>query len=506
MNDRSFVKHAAVYGLTNLLMQAGGFVLLPLYTHCLTPADYGVLEVLGRLAETAGTCLMFGGFRQALMTFYQQGRTETERRRVVSTTLSLVGFSGLLGGGLMLALAGPFGNLLGAFLPGDASTIRASLLRLATLAILLEPLSQVPLTLMQARFESLRFGTVALAQLLTRLGLCVLLVKYLNGGVAGALGATVLMGTVFGLALSTRELLRGPAWPDLGLLRGLLRFALPLMPGGLCFLLLHHGDRFFLLRFRGAEDVGTYALGYKLAQAAGMFSLSPLYMVWSAHMYKAARQADAAEMFGTVFTRIVAGYLLAALGLALFQEEVVRLLGGTAYVQASAVVVPVLLAYLAQSAASLMDAGLYVRRRTALKLPITLAATAVMLGLYTVLIPRYGSMGAAMATLIGFTFLAVCTWAVTQCVFPVRYQWPRLLALLALAAGLWLLSRLLPPLPWTWPVKGGLWLLGPLLVWHTGLMSPREKQQVRALSGAAASRLRLSVRRCPAKPQSEPTA
>ena len=74
MNDRSFVKHAAVYGLASLLVQAGGFVLLPLYTHCLTPSDYGVLEVLGRLAETVGTCLMFGGFRQALLTFYQQSQ------------------------------------------------------------------------------------------------------------------------------------------------------------------------------------------------------------------------------------------------------------------------------------------------------------------------------------------------------------------------------------------------------------------------------------------------
>lgn len=481
MNNRSFVKHAAVYGLANLLLQAGGFVLLPLYTHCLTPSDYGVLEVLGRLAETVGTCLMFGGFRQALLTFYQQSRNETERRRVVASTLGLFGVSGLVGGGLMLVLAGPCSSLLGTALAGDASAVHGGLLRLAILAILLEPLSQIHLTLMQARLESVRFGVVTIAQLLTRIGLCVLFVKCLHGGVTGALGATVLMGTLFGLVLTTRELFRGLGRPDLDLVRGLLHFALPLMPGGLCFLLLHHGDRFFLLHFRGTEDVGTYALGYKLAQAAGMFSLMPLYMVWGSQMYKVARGPDAATVFGTVFTRIVAGYLLVGLGLALFQDEVVRLLGGSAYIQASAVVTPVLLAYLAQSAASLMDAGLYVRRRTGLKLAVTLAATAVMLALYAVLIPRYGSMGAALATLAGFTFLAVCTWAVTQRVFPVHYEWWRLLALLALAAGLWLLSRLLPPLPWNWPLKAGLWLLAPVFVWCSGLMSHGEKEQVRAL-------------------------
>ena len=96
-------------------------------------------------------------------------------------------------------------------------------------------------------------------------------------------------------------------------------------------------------------------------------------------MYKEAQEADAPVVFGTVFTRILAAYLLVALGLALFQDEVVSLLGGAAYARASAVVAPVLLAYFFQSAASLMDAGLYVRHRTGLKLGITLATTAVML-------------------------------------------------------------------------------------------------------------------------------
>lgn len=201
-------------------------------------------------------------------------------------------------------------------------------------------------------------------------------------------------------------------------------------------------------------------------------------------MYKVAQDNDAPEIFGTVITRILAVYLLVALALALFQDEVIRVLGGAPYARASAVVAPVLLACFFQSAASLMDAGLYVRHRTGLKLGITLATTAVMLLLYAVLIPSYGSMGAALSTLFGFAFLAVCTWVVSQRVFPVRYEWSRLTALLSLAIVLWLGSRFLPQVWWVWPIKVGLWLLGPIVVWSTGLMSHREKGHVRALTGA----------------------
>ncbi|MGH7170958.1 MAG: oligosaccharide flippase family protein, partial [Gemmataceae bacterium] len=493
ISSRSFVKHAAVYGLAGLLVQAGGFVLLPLYTHYLTPADYGVLEVLGRMAETVGTCLMFGGLRQALLTFYQQSPHEADRRKVVATMLSLFGTTILLGGGLALALAGPLSGRLNHFLHTGDAPLSAGLLRLALVAILLEPCTQMPLTLLQARVESIRFVTITVSQFLLRIALCVLFVKYLHGGVAGALGSSVVIGGLFGLALCTRELLCSPGLPNLRHLREMLRFALPLVPGGLCFLMLHHGDRFFLLHYRDMRDVGTYSLGYKLAQAAGMFALSPLYMVWSTQMYKVARDDDAPIVFGTVITRILAVYLLVALALALFQDEVVRLLGSAAYARASAVVAPVLLAYFFQSAASLMDAGLYVRRRTGLKLGVTLATTTVMLLMYAVLIPAYGSMGAAVGTLIGFAFLAVCTWAVSRRVFPIRYEWPRLASLLSLTIGLWLVSRLLPMAWWGWPVKAGLWLLAPVLAWYTGLMSHREKELVRALTGAATSRLRLSV-------------
>lgn len=485
MDSHAFVKHAAVYGLAGLLVQAGGFVLLPLYTRCLTPADYAVLDVLSRMAETIGICLMFGGLRQALLTFYQQSRHETERRQVVATMLSLFGTTIFLGGGLLLALTGPLSGLLNYFLRTGDTPIHSGLFRLALLAVLIEPFTQIPLTLLQARVESVRFVTITLSQFLLRIVLCVVLVKYLHRGVAGALASSVAIGLLFGVYLCTREWLRSPGRPSFHQLRGLVRFALPFVPGGLCFFILHRGDSFFLLRYRGLQEAGTYAVGYKLALAAGMFGLSPLYMVWSSQMYKVAQHDDAPVIFGTVITRILAVFLLVALALALFQDEVVLYLCGARYAAASAVVAPVLLACFFQSAASLMDAGLYVRHRTELKLGITLATTALMLLLYALLIPSYGSMGAAISTLLGFTFFAVSTWAVSQRVFFIRYEWSRLAALLSLAIGLWLVSRLLPTAWWVLPIKAGLWLLAPILVWSTGLMSAREKVHVRAMTSAA---------------------
>jgi O-antigen/teichoic acid export membrane protein len=494
MERQSFFKHAAVYGLATLLVQAGGFVLLPLYIRCLSPADFGVLEVVGRLAETVGTCLLFGGFRQALMTFYQQADGPTQRRRIVCTTLALYGGTALLGGGLALLFSPALCAVLAPYVAGETPTLSSNLLRLALAGILLEPFSLIPLTLLQARVESACYVVVVLAQFVVRVTLCIVLVRFLGWGVAGALTATLAMGVAFGVGLSVRELARGVAWPGLAEARALLHFALPLLPGGLCFFVLHHGDRFFLLRHCPADEVGTYALGYKLAMTVSVFSLQPLFMVWSARMYAVARTPEAPVAFGRAFTRILAAYVFAGLGLCLFAEEIVAVLGGAPYASAARIVAPVLLGCLFQGAVSLMDAGLYVRRRTGLKLAITLAATLVMLLLYEAFIPAWGGLGAALATLLGFALLAVITWFVGQRVFPVRYEWPRLAGLLAVAVGLWLAGHGLPAGPWGLAGKAGLWLAAPLLAWASGLVNAEEKRHLAQLARLALARFRSRQR------------
>jgi hypothetical protein len=84
-------------------------------------------------------------------------------------------------------------------------------------------------------------------------------------------------------------------------------------------------------------------------------------------------------------------------------------------------------------------------------------------------------MGAALATLGGFAFLALLTWVVSQRVFLIRYEWSRLLLLLVLGIGTWLIGHTVPA-AWTWsPLKLSLILGVLLLAWKIGLISPTEK-------------------------------
>jgi O-antigen/teichoic acid export membrane protein len=348
----------------------------------------------------------------------------------------------------------------------------------------------MPLALIQSRVHSGSYLLISVSQFLVRVGLCFLLVGWFGLGAWGVLAATVSTSAVYGVALSGRELLRSAAWPTRAHLQALLHFALPFLPGGIGFLVMQHGDRFFLLKSCGEEEVAVYGLGYKLALGVGMFSLGPLYMVWSSTMYKAARSPDAPAVFGRAFSRILAAYVSVGLCLCMFKDEIVTVLGGAPYAHAAQIVGVVVAAGFFQTAAALMDAGFYVARRSGLKVGITLSATLVMSILYCVLIPPYGSMGAALATLGGFVFLAMLTWVVSQRIFSVRYEWPRLLLLLGIAGGCWLLSRYVPT-TWAWsPLKFALLLSFPLLAWKIGIISSAEKVYLSGLALTMRVRLR----------------
>ena len=48
---RKILKHSAIYGVGTALTKAVGFLMIPIYTRYLTPADYGIFELLNLTAR-----------------------------------------------------------------------------------------------------------------------------------------------------------------------------------------------------------------------------------------------------------------------------------------------------------------------------------------------------------------------------------------------------------------------------------------------------------------------
>jgi O-antigen/teichoic acid export membrane protein len=57
---RTLVKDSAVYAVGTIASRLVGFIMIPVYTRVLTPADYGIIETIVRLIDIIGLLLSLG--------------------------------------------------------------------------------------------------------------------------------------------------------------------------------------------------------------------------------------------------------------------------------------------------------------------------------------------------------------------------------------------------------------------------------------------------------------
>src|SRR5689334_13203728 len=86
---RVAVRHSFVYGMGTVLAKALGFIMLPLYTHYLSPRDYGILEILDLTMTLIGMFLNMG-ITAALLRYYNIHKSSSERHKVVATAFLFV--------------------------------------------------------------------------------------------------------------------------------------------------------------------------------------------------------------------------------------------------------------------------------------------------------------------------------------------------------------------------------------------------------------------------------
>jgi O-antigen/teichoic acid export membrane protein len=90
-------------------------------------------------------------------------------------------------------------------------------------------------------------------------------------------------------------------------------------------------------------------------------------------------------------------------------------------------IVPViLLAYVFLGIYNNLIAGIYIEKRTALLPVVTFAAAAMNVAANYLLIPPWGLMGAALATLVSYVLMAILLYVLVRRIYPVPYEWARL--------------------------------------------------------------------------------
>jgi O-antigen/teichoic acid export membrane protein len=274
--------------------------------------------------------------------------------------------------------------------------------------------------------RSTAFVLASLANVFVTVGATVLLVVVLEEGPLGVLVGNF-SGTllVYAALLGYRREQLGLEL-DRGLLRRMNRFGLPLVPTALFLWLTNFSDRFFLVTLADAAEVGLYSVGVRIASAMVLL-LTAFRLAWPAFAYSIEDEGEARRTY--------------AFGL--LSPWLVDLLAADAFAPASRVVAPLAFAAVAFGAYVVIAIGLGRARRTQFNWVVTGAAALVNVALNLALIPPYGMMGAAIATVAAYATMAAGMAWWSQRVYPVPYQWRRVATAAAVALALVVAGKLL---------------------------------------------------------------
>ena len=493
-SNRQFFKHTLIFGVGGILGQLVPLILLPLYTHYLPPVDYGILDVVIKTSDIINTIFLVGGIRLAAMTFYKQAENEEARRRIAVTISTLLWVA--------VAVAITASIVFVDYIEYFLKTEDTKLLAFGMATALLGALVGVPMTLMQARLESLRYVLTHITMSLVRLGLSVYFIAGLHWGIWGALYAQALVSSVSAILLTYRELRIGSIYPDTSKWKEILLFALPLVPTGILAFFYGMSDRIFILHFGPYERsaamgaVGLYALAGRLMEVSGMMGVAPMQRVWTAEMYDVYKQPDASMVFGNFALRLLCVQAFAVTFISIFSTEIVRVMSGNSYHDA-ALIIPLFGIYsLLSLFAAQMNNTFYITRKTNYIFFCNMFALPFMLHFMLLFVPYWGIMGAIIAFILSHTVYVGVVYVVSRRFFYIRYPFGKMAMLLAITALCYGLSCLCGcgveecAASSKWEKIAGLWnniqwfsitgkagvmFLWGITVWFSGILSPEDK-------------------------------
>jgi O-antigen/teichoic acid export membrane protein len=466
---RRLGKHSAIYGFGGLVQRILAVLLLPVYTRYLSPSDYGIVETLIALTTVLVITLRLG-ITNAFFRFYFD-RPDPEHRRLVLRT-SFWFTMGMATLGLVVGAA--FSREISSVLFGSAD--EAEVVAAAFVGLWAQMNYEQLTSLFRVEERSVAYVTASLANVALTIGATLALVVALD---AGPLGVVVgnFTGTllVYAALVGYRREQLGLQF-DRGLFREMNRFGMPLVPSALLLWVTNFSDRFFLVKLADTQEVGLYSVGVRIASAMALL-LAAFRTAWPAFAYSIDDDREAKRTYAFVLTYLVFVTTWVATGLALLSPWLVDWIAAPAFAESSRVVGPLAFAVVIFAGYVVMVIGVGRARRTQFNWVVTGAAAIVNVALNLILIPRYGMMGAAAATIAAYAtmFVGMTWWA--QRIYPVPYQWRRVATAVAAGLALVAVGKLAGG---GLPVAVVLSLAYPLLLFPAGFYLPAERKAIGA--------------------------
>ncbi len=403
MNENQSIKttllHFFRYFISNIFTKALAFISIPIYTHLLMPAEYGVFSVFIGYLGLFATIATWNTESAVSQYMLKYGDEKNFRSFFFSNTVLTYSIVSLT---LLVSL----------FFIGDIAALiklPSNLVYLFIPLIVYAPVFSYFEQISQAKYESKK---LALRNILYSSSLLivsiVLIIALKENRFLGIPLSYTMVGFCFFIFYCV-DLRKHLVFKfDFSAIKYIFAFTLPLLPYMLSGVILAQANRMMINLFSGAESAGRYSFASNIGMLEMIFFMSML-SAFHPQYYRYMKESNT-ERIDSANSLIFTTSIVFACFLVLFSKEIGMILSPSSYHLSLGVVPLIVLGYIFYAIFYIWSRNFQFFERTWFISLTVFVSGFVNIGFNLLFIREYGNWAAGFSTVISYFFMACLCW------------------------------------------------------------------------------------------------
>ncbi len=449
---KSLAKDTAIYGVSSILGRFLNYLLVPLYTAVL-PAASGGYGVVSNVYAYTALILVLLTFGMETGFFRFANKKDEQAEKVYANSLLFVGGLSLLFVVICMAFLHPISSLLE--YPDHPDYIG-----MMVVVVALDAFQCIPFAYLRYKKRPVKFAAIKLFSIIGNimlnlffLLLCPWLDEHAHGTVSWFYNPDYLVGYIFvsNLIMSSVQMLffvpelRGFSYrADKRLMKQMAGYSFPIMIFGIVGILNQTVDKMiypFLFddRQEGLVQLGIYSATSKMALIMAVFTQAFRY-AYEPFVFGKSKNEDNRVMYAAAMKYFFIFSLLAFLAVMGYMD-ILKFMVARDYWDGLGIVAIVMGAEIFKGIYFNLSFWYKLTDETRWGAYFSLMGCAVILVLNIWLVPMYGYVASAWASVAGYGIITILSFIIGQNKYPVKYPLKDMAVYLALAAVLFVIMR-----------------------------------------------------------------
>ena len=408
------IKHSFVFVFVDIINKSIPFLLLPILTHYLSPADYGIIASFNSLISILAVFIGLSVHGAVNVNFYKLSKEDLGS--FIGNVVLILIASTIIVSIIVYLFRFPLEDYLK--FPWQWF-FAAVVMSLGSFLV------TINLTLWIAEQEPKKFGAFNILDTILKLGMSlwfvVIMLMDWRGRVIAMVIGTIIMSILSLIILWRRGYLKFNYSPEH--IKDALNFGIPLVPHQLGSWLKNGAVILILVSIIGTSSTGLYDIGFKIASILS-FVFMAFNKAYQPFLFRKLKENPTFDIKASIVKQayfFMAAMMLGAVVMTLFAPYLISVFLDPKFADSYIYVGYLAFAFVFQGMYLIVVSYIFYEKKTKYLAYITFVVSVVHIILAYALIQNYGALGAAQASLVSFAISFLLVWYYSNKVYPMPW-------------------------------------------------------------------------------------